>query len=132
MPKAGDYFVVELKPSHIDWGNYRHTDTRGAIDEEGYIPIPINYARSLGIYNSNYSYTGLGYNLFNCKSADGYFAGVLKAAGSKEAGNIYAKQFEGDGDLKALGRWFKKCSAKVGDKVKVQWVSPTDIIIELL
>ena len=132
MPKAGDHFIVELKPSHVDWGNYRYTDTREPIDGEGYIPIPLSQARSLGIYNSNHSHTGLGYNLFNCTSADGYFAGVLKAAGSREAGDIYAKQFEGNGDLKALGRWFSRCSAKIGDRVKVLWTSPTDIIIELI
>ena len=132
MPRAGDYFIVELKRSHIDWGNHRYTDTRDPIDGEGYIPIPVNYARRFGIYNSNHSNTGLGYNLFNCISSDGYFEGVLKAAGSKEAGDIYAKQFEGSGDLKALGRWFSEYGARVGDQVKVQWVSPTDIIIELL
>lgn len=132
MPKSGDYFIVELKPSHVDWGNYRYTDTREAIDGEGYIPIPLPQARSLGIYNSNYKHTGLGYNLFNCTSADGHFDGVLKAAGSKESGDVYAKQFEGNGDLKALGRWFRKCGAKVGDRVKVLWTSPNDIVIELL
>ncbi len=132
MPKAGDQFTVELKPSHVDWGKHRYTDTRDLIDGEGYIPIPLAKAREIGIYNSNYPRTGLGYNLFNCTSADGYFKGVLKAAGSKEAGDIYAKQFEGNGDLKALGRWFGKCGAKVGDHVKVLWTSPTSIIIELL
>jgi hypothetical protein len=132
MPKAGDHFIVELKPSHVDWGNYRYTDTREPIDGEGYIPIPLPKARSLGIYNSNYLHIGLGYNLFNCTSADGYFSGVLKAAGSRKAGDIYAKQFEGSGDLKALGRWFRRCGAKVGDHVKVHWISSTDIIIELL
>lgn len=132
MAKAGDSFIVELKPSHIDWGNYRHTDTREAIDGEGYIPIPIDDAHSLEIYNSNYPNKGLGYNLFNCTSVDGHFTGVLKSAGSREAGDVYAKQFEGNGDLKALGRWFTACSAKVGDCVKVKWISPTDIIIELL
>lgn len=132
MPNAGDYFIVELKPSHVNWGTHRNTDTRQPIDGEGYIPIPLAQARSLGIYNSNHSHTGLGYNLFNCTSADGYFAGVLKAAGSKESGDNYAKQFEGNGDLKALGRWFSRCSAQVGDLVKVSWTSPTEIIIELV
>jgi len=132
MPSAGDYFIVELKPSHVNWGTHRNTDTREPIDGEGYIPIPLARARSFGIYNSNYSHTGLGYNLFNCTSADGCFTGVLKAAGCKEAGDIYAKQFEGNGDLKALGRWFRRCRANVGDRVKVLWTSPTSIVIELL
>lgn len=132
MAKAGDSFIVELKPSHVAWGTYRHTATRDVIEGEGYIPIPISCARNFGIYNSNHISTGFGYNLFNCSSADGFFSGILKAAGCKEAGDVYAKQFEGNGDLKALGRWFGQCGAKVGDKVKVTWTSATDIIIEII
>lgn len=132
MPKKGDHFIVELGPSHVDWGRYRRTDTRELIDGEGYIPIPSHEARRLGIYNSNHSDTGLGFNLFNCTSADNLFVGVLKATGCSEAGNIYAKQFHGNGDLKALGRWFRLCSANVGDRVEIRWISPIDVIIELL
>lgn len=31
MPKAGDYFIVVLKQSYIDWEIYRYTDTREPI-----------------------------------------------------------------------------------------------------
>ena len=132
MANVGDIFVVELKPSHVDQGTYRHTDTREPIDGEGYIPIPIRYAEDYSIYNSNYKGDVLGLNLFNCTSVDGDFSGKLKAAGGRYAGDIYAKQLQGDGDLKALGAWFKKRCAKIGDRVKVTWISATDITIEII
>jgi len=132
MADTGGTFIVELKPSHVDGGTYRHTDTRDPTDGEGCIPIPIKYAENYSIYNSNYKGDVLRLNLFNCKSADGIFEGRLKAIGGRYSGDIYAKQFQGDGDLKALGVWFKKRSAKVGDKVKVTWISTTDIVIEII
>ena len=132
MANAGDSFTVELKPSHIAWGTYRHTNTREPISGEGYIPIPLRYAEEYNVYNSNYRGDVLGFNLFNCTSAAGESLGRLKAAGGKGAGEIYAKQFQGDGDLKVIGRWFRNQGAKVGDRVQIIWTSPTDIIIELL
>ena len=37
MPKAGDRFIVEIKPSHLGWGTHRYTDTRDPIYGEGYM-----------------------------------------------------------------------------------------------
>lgn len=133
MASTGDSYTVELRETHLDWGNYRNTMTRNRIDGEGYIPIPLHEAMRINIYNSNFAGNRLGYNLFRCRSADGFFDDiVLKAAGNKERGDIYAKQFQGNGDLKALGKWYSYCSAKPGDVVKVTWESPADIVIELI
>lgn len=40
MAKAGDYYTITLKKSHLDWGTHRYTGTREEIPGEGYIPIP--------------------------------------------------------------------------------------------
>lgn len=132
MPVAGNSYSIVLKRPHLEWGSYRHTDSRGTVYGEGYIPIPSDVAYAYLIYNSNYVSTGLGYNLFNCRSVDGFFNGVLKAGGSRQAGDVYAKQFHGNGNLQALGSWFAHMGAVVGDRVEVTWVSPQDIIIELI
>lgn len=135
IAKAGDLYDIELKPSHIEWGEYRHTNTRDIRDNEGYIPIPKNKAIEYGILNSNGTKNKadvMGINLFKCVSADGYYKGILKAQGSSTAGDIYAKQFSGSGDLQAIGNWYKAVNAKVGDIVRVEWISPTEVVIEIL
>lgn len=131
MPKAGDFYEIKLKETYLGWGTYRNTDTRPLIKGEGYIPIPIEKAREFGVYMSNYEKTGLGYNLFNCISADGLLNCILKAAGNSKQGEIYAKQFQGNGNLKILGDWFARCGAEVGDTIQVTWTSPADIEIRL-
>ena len=60
MANAGDYYEIELKPSHIEWGEYRHTNTRDIRDNEGYIPIPRNKAIEYRILNSNGTNNGQG------------------------------------------------------------------------
>lgn len=131
MAKAGDTFTVTLKKAHLEWGSYRHTNSRGIVYGEGYIKIPAPDAYRYGLLNSNG--TGgldiLGQNIFNCRSADGLFSGELKAQGD-QADDIFAKQFAGNDNLKAIGDWYYAIGATVGDKIKVTWVSPTDLIIE--
>lgn len=132
MAKKGDSYVITLNQAHLGWGIYRNTQTRAPISGEAYIPIPTQYAKLYNIVNSNA--TGgrdvLGQNIFNCTSVDGYFSGQLKAQGNNEAGAKYAKQFSANDDLKALGTWFQYINAQVGDRIKVTWISPTDVEIE--
>ena len=133
MAQAGDSYAITLKKTHLKWGEHRYTNSRGTVYGEGYIPIPARYARKYQIVNKNGTPSGdtLGLNLFNCKSADGYYEGIIRAQGNTRAGYIYAKQFAGDKNLKALGDWFYKVSASVGDKVLVEWTSATDIITKI-
>ena len=131
MPKAGDSYQVILKEPHLGWGDYRRTQSREFVDGEAYIPIPYERAREFRVFNSNGT-SGkdvLGENLFRCKSSDGFYDGILRAQGAKEAGDIYAKQFSENKNLKAIGDWYKKVHAAVGDKVLVEWTSATDILI---
>ena len=131
MAKLGHY-TVTLKKVHREWGTHRYTGSRGDVYGEGYIPIPLEKAQSLEIYNSNATAgrDNYGKNLFHCTSRDGNFEGILKAQGCKAEGDIYAKQFSGNDDLKAIGSWYAAINAKIGDRVKVTITAEDTIEIE--
>lgn len=99
---------------------------------EGYIKIPSQYAKNFHIYNHNHSNADiLGINIFNCSSRDGFLNNVkIKATGCFTSGDIYAKQFQGNGNLQIIGDWYRHVNAQVGDIVQVTWTSNTDLIIE--
>ncbi len=134
MAQTGAHYEVSLQPAHLGWGTYRNTGSRDAIEGEGYIPIPHNFAISQQILNSNG--TGkqdvLGQNLFLCTSEDGRFNGYLKAQGCHQAGDIYAKQFAEAGNLKGIGSWYQQVHAQVGSVVSVNWVSDKHIVISIV
>lgn len=133
MAHAGDSYTEQLQPAHLGWGNHRYTNTRDIIYGEGYIPIPKYYARAYDIFNSNHSPVGLGFNLFNASSLDGYLDNItLLAQGSSTAGDIYAKQFSVRGNLKIIGAWYESQNATPNDSIRVTWTSPTHIILELI
>jgi hypothetical protein len=44
MPSAGDLFITTLLQPHLEWGEFRHTNSRGIIIEEGYLQIPAEFA----------------------------------------------------------------------------------------
>ena len=128
MPRTGDTFITLLKQAHLEWGTHRHTNSRGTIYGEGYLQIPKQVATSIGIYNSNLPGAT---NTYICNSVDGYLNNVtLKASGSTNAGDIYAKQFQGSGNLKLIGDWFYYVNAQEGDRVKITWTSPSTLEIE--
>lgn len=130
MPKRGDTFVIELKRAHLEWGSYRHTNTREIIYGEGYIQIPRKHAIQFGIYNNNYPYANPNYV---CSTNDGFLKNAkVIATGSTVKGDMYAKQFQGSGNLKLFGNWFEYVSAQQGDQVKVTWLSEDEILLELV
>jgi hypothetical protein len=130
MPSGGDTFYTTLKKAHLEWGTHRHTSTRGIVYGEGYLHIPRADAQRIGIYNSNQ--VGVT-NTFICNSTDGYLTNTkIKASGSTASGDIFAKQFQGDGNLQVLGNWFSSVNAKIGDRVRVTWVNQNEIEIEKL
>ena len=133
MAITGNTYTIQLGPSHLGWGDHRYTNTRDIIYGEGYIPLPIQTARAFNIFNSNYSTTGWGYNLFHASSVDGFLNNVsLLAQGSKTAGDIYAKQFSVQGDLRMIGAWYANQNATTNNSVRVTWTSPTDIILQII
>lgn len=133
MAKLGSY-IVTLNEAHLKWGVHRYTGTRGVVYGEGYIPIPIDKARALELYNSNK--TGgkdvYGVNLFHCESKDGLFCGVLKSQGCVSEGEAFAKQFSGNNDLKSVGSWYAAINAETGDQIKVSITGNDTIEIEKL
>lgn len=138
MPISGDFYEVEIKDVHMNWGTKRTTKNRNALAGEGYIPIPNKKAQQIDIRNSNAlkntqpkTREQLGVNLFNCYDKDG-FVGILKAQGSSRKGYTYPKQFSAFKDLKVIGTWFQKNKVVAGDKIRVSWTSPTEIFIEKL
>ena len=105
--KIGAYYI-QLKDAHINWGTHRKTDTRKLRDNEAYIAIPAEYA---------YAY--------NIKKGDIYTCNInnkvkieLKASGS-QGRKEYAKQFEGNGELRIVYDWYRDHDAKEGDYVVV-------------
>ena len=129
MPKAGYTFVVTLKPSHLGWGIHRHTNTRDLIYGEGYIKIPRKYAESFNIFNDNHPTANPRYY---CTAVNGCYSGVLLAQGCSKAGDIYAKQFAEEGNLKGIGNWYKNVGAQEGGKIKVTFTSSDSLEIEYL
>lgn len=126
MPNTGDYFITTLKQAHLQWGSHRHTNSRGIIYGEGYLQIPASIARRLNITNSNSANN----NVYLCSSTDGFLNNVnLKATGCSHAGSIHAKQFHGSGNLQLLGRWFSHINAQIGDQVRIDFISPTNILL---
>lgn len=94
---------------------------------------PISVGSLSNIYNQNGTDGEdiIGQNLFYCNSIDGLYQGVLRAQGNQDNPR-YAKQFSGDKNLKAIGHWFSQIDASIGDRIRVTWISPTEIIIEKL
>ena len=134
MQNQGNQFIVELTETHIGWGTHRHTNSRPQIEGECYIPIPSSVAHQFGIFNSNYTQGEdiLGQNIFNAKSTDGYFGGVVKTSGNSQAGDPYAKNLSGQGNLRAFNDWFNQMNVTVGTKIKVEWISSNDIIFTII
>jgi len=130
MPNKGDSFITILKEAHLKWGTLRHSSSRQKIDQEAYLQIPISIAKKFKRYNSNKLNANTEYL---CNSKDGFLENkILKASGASKKGNIYAKQFQGNKDLKLLGRWFNEINASPKDKIKITWITSTSIEIEKL
>ncbi len=127
MPNTGNCFIATLKKTHLGWGTHRKTNSRPKIEEECYLPIPSNYALRFQITNLHYEGRS---NVYKFSTSDKFYENQeLKASGNKKKGDIYAKNFHGNGDLKLLGAWFKHINAQIGDEIKVEFVSPIEILL---
>lgn len=123
MAKKGDYYIVEVLQSHISWGTYRNPTNRKLIDGESYVKIPAKYARDYGIVR----------NMEYIAYFDNDFGPIrIQASGNGpfEDGIQFAKQFEGIGfgACKAFTPWYVSSDIKVGDKIKVLFLSDNEIL----
>jgi len=97
MPKKYDEYIVALGETHLSWGTHRYTTTREVIYQEGYLKIPKAKAKEFDIYMSNKKDANI---IYNFSTNDGFYTNEkLKAAGCSTAGDIYAKNFHGNGLL---------------------------------
>ena len=127
MAKSGDYYIVEVLEPHANWGTYRNPTNRKPIDGETYVKIPAKYARQFKIERET-KYIAYFENNFPAME--------IKASGNGpfENGIQYAKQFEGigKGACKAFTPWYRECDIQVGDNIKVEFLSPTEILFKKL
>jgi len=129
MAKKGDSYIFIVKETYIDWGdNPRKTNTREKIPGEVYFPIPADKAREFNVYNKTKTGAIIEYNV---STSDGFeINGKVKATGVNSGGTgEYAKNLAGSGNLKLLAPWITNMKIKTGDKIKVEWTSPTDILL---
>lgn len=117
------HFTVTIKPSHMNWGEHRYTQSRAIRAEEGYVQIPKSEAVRYGIFQGN---------IYTAVFADGFPPFQAKAAGSTRKEDPYAKQFQGDGDLRAFGRWYASVNAKLGDRVEITFIDDNTVLFELV
>lgn len=126
MPNTGDTFTTTLRQAHLEWGAHRHTSTREIRYGEGYLQIPSTYAYDFEITNDKEPTRS---QIYTFSTADGFIQdGSLKASGNQSKEN-YAKQFHGNGALKLLGDWFYHIDAQEGDQIKIEFLSPTNILL---
>lgn len=138
MAKLGSY-IVNIGEIHLDWGIER-APGREREEGEGYIKIPIAEAKRLEIYNSNknpHNSDILGINIFKVIFKDGFRNGEyveLKAAGSQKAGDIYAKNFQGNGygALKLIKDWYNVNNATTSNRVKVEFIAFDTVVLEII
>jgi len=127
MAQAGDWYNVIIEEAHIDWGVYRNPTNRHIIQGESYVKIPSDKARDFEIVRGN---------KYTAHFVNGTTPFVIKAAGNGPRNNVvqYAKQFEGvgNGACKAFTPWYTSCSARVGDTVHVEFISPYDIQFSII
>lgn len=129
MPNTGDTFITKLKEAHLNWGSHRYTNSRDIVLGEGYLQIPARFAYKFEITNEKNPNRNQEY-IFN--TADGFITnGILKASGNQSRIE-YAKQFHGSGNLQLLGDWFHHIDAQINDKIRIEFVSPTEILLTKL
>ncbi len=87
MPSAGDSFIVELKPAHLQWGTRGPSGSgQNRSPMEAYIQISHANASKYGIMQGA---------VFNAVSADGYLNCQVLAGGSQGPNLEYASSSKG-------------------------------------
>lgn len=123
MSRIGKGYKVELLDAHVDWGVFRNPTNRPVIEGESYVKIPASEARRLNLVRGSQ---------YKAHFDNGHPVIDIKAAGNGpcERGVQYAKQFEGigRGACKAFTSWFESINAKVGDEVRVEFITEEDIL----
>ncbi|WP_321993480.1 phospholipase D-like domain-containing protein [Clostridium butyricum] len=121
MAVTGDYFEAELLPVHLNWGTTSRNGQRNRHPDEVYIPIFIDVARNLDLFNDGTEFAVQGQN-FN-----------VKATGTQGLNSDYGKNLTSANGLKPLGRYLKgQLNAHPGDIVRVEWITNTEVSITIV
>jgi len=92
MPNTGDSFITTLLQAHLEWGEHRHTNSRGIVIGEGYLQIPAEFAYKFEITNNSFLPRSAEYD---CSTADNFLTGEKLLASGKQYRAEFAKQFQG-------------------------------------
>ena len=126
MPQTGDSFITTLKQAHLEWGEFRHTNSRGIRIGEGYLQIPSDDAYNFNITNHNSDIRSAEYDF---STSDGFIVNNKLLASGNQHKAEFAKQFHGLGNLQLLGDWFISIDAQIGDQIEIKFISPTEILL---
>jgi len=124
MPKTGDRFDSY---TYQNWGEYspkRDSESRTEMLSEAYLAIPQKYAKKYDIYMSNKKGANTDYDAYD---QNGNYICVLKAQGNVGKGHVYAKQFSGSGNLKALEKWIKMYNISDSDTIEIKFLSSSEL-----
>lgn len=129
MPKKGDKFTSH---SYQRWGEpepvgKRSSESRNTVLKESYLHIPQSAAKKYGIFNSNKAGAQTNYDAYD---KDGNKIATLKAQGDTKSGEVYAKQFSGSGNLKAMFPWLSKNKITDDDELEIEFLSEHSIKVE--
>ena len=114
MPNSGDRYRVVLREAHLLWGTHSRTGSRSRSEYEAYIPIPLQEAHRLELFQGK---------VFGAYDQNGKLICSLLAGGSQGTDGRYGKNFSSKGDLKVLGMWLHdQCKAKAGDSIELTWI----------
>ena len=121
MATTGDYLTVELQDVHLNWGTVSSDGSRNRHSDEVYIPIHMDVARNLDLFNDGTEFSVHGQNF------------RVKATGTQGTTTIYGKNLTSANGLRPLGRYLKgQLNATPGDIVRVEWLSDTEVEITLI
>jgi hypothetical protein len=115
MPKKGDKFQTN---TYQNWGEYnpkRISHSRHPEQDEAYITIPKQFAKQFDIRMSNDPDANTDYKAHDSK---GNLICTLKAQGCSTKGDVFAKQFAGNGDLSALRSWILENKVNDNDTIE--------------
>lgn len=126
MPNTGDSFITTLLQAHLEWGEHRHTNSRGIVIGEGYLQIPAEFAYQFDITNNSFLARSAEYDF---STADHFLIGEKLLASGNQHRSEFAKQFQGSNNLKLLGNWYNHIDAQIGDQIEIRFISPTEILL---
>lgn len=129
MPQAGDSFITTLKQPHLQWGEFRHTNSRGIRIGEGYLQIPSVHAYNFNITNKS---SNIGSAEYDFSTSDEFITNSRLLASGNQYQSEFAKQFHGLKNLELLGDWFAHIDAQIGDQIEIKFITPTEILLTKL